>query len=60
MQVDEFLKEHEVYDLTAADFEQDRATVVAFGLERLWAEPMLDSCSRRHVTDQLPHPDRKG
>ena len=27
MQVDEFLKEHEVYDLTAADFEQDRATL---------------------------------
>ena len=27
MQVDAFLKEHEVYDLTAADFEQDRATL---------------------------------
>jgi uncharacterized protein UPF0175 len=24
MQVDAFLKEHEVYDFTAADFEQDR------------------------------------
>ena len=27
MQVDAFLKEHEVYDLTAADFEQDQATL---------------------------------
>jgi len=27
MQVDGFLKEHEVYDFTAADFEQDRETL---------------------------------
>ena len=27
MQVDDFLKEHEVYDFTAADFEQDRETL---------------------------------
>ena len=27
MQVDAFLKEHEVYDFTAADFEQDRDTL---------------------------------
>jgi hypothetical protein len=27
MQVDSFLKEHEVYDFTAADFEQDRETL---------------------------------
>ena len=27
MQVDTFLKEHEVYDLTVADFEQDRETL---------------------------------
>lgn len=27
MQVDAFLKEHEVYDFTAADFEQDRKTL---------------------------------
>ena len=27
MQVDVFLKEHEVYDFTAADFEQDRETL---------------------------------
>jgi hypothetical protein len=27
MQVDAFLKEHDVYDLTAADFEQDRETL---------------------------------
>jgi hypothetical protein len=27
MQVDAFLKEHEVFDFTAADFEQDRATL---------------------------------
>jgi hypothetical protein len=26
MQLDAFLKEHEVYDFTAADFEQDRET----------------------------------
>ena len=26
MQLDAFLKEHEVYDFTAADFEQDRDT----------------------------------
>ena len=58
--MDAFLKEHEVYDFTAADFEQDRDTLfVSFGLERLRTEPILDSCSRRHVTDQLPHPDRE-
>jgi Uncharacterised protein family (UPF0175) len=27
MQVDAFLKEHEVYDFSAADFEQDRETL---------------------------------
>ncbi len=27
MQVDSFLKEHEIYDFTAADFEQDRETL---------------------------------
>jgi hypothetical protein len=27
MQVDAFSKEHEVYDFTAADFEQDRETI---------------------------------
>jgi hypothetical protein len=27
MQVDAFLKQHEVYDVTAADFEQDRGTL---------------------------------
>ena len=27
MQVDAFLKEHEIYDLTVADFEQDRETL---------------------------------
>lgn len=27
MQVDAFLKEHEAYDFTAADFEQDRETL---------------------------------
>ena len=27
MQVDAFLKEHEIYDFTAADFEQDRETL---------------------------------
>jgi hypothetical protein len=27
MQVDAFLKEHEVYDLTATDFERDRETL---------------------------------
>jgi hypothetical protein len=27
MQVDAFLNEHEVYDFTAADFEQDRETL---------------------------------
>jgi len=27
MHVDAFLKEHEVYDFTAADFEQDRETL---------------------------------
>jgi hypothetical protein len=27
MQVDAFLKEHEVYDFTAADFEKDRETL---------------------------------
>ena len=27
MQVDAFLKDHEIYDFTAADFEQDRETL---------------------------------
>ena len=27
MQLDAFLKEHEIYDYTAADFEQDRETL---------------------------------
>ena len=27
MQVDRFLKEHEIYDFTVADFEQDRETL---------------------------------
>ncbi len=27
IQVDAFLKQHEVYDITAADFEQDRETL---------------------------------
>jgi hypothetical protein len=27
MQLDAFLKQHEIYDYTAADFEQDRATL---------------------------------
>lgn len=27
MQIDAFLKEHEVYDFTLADFEQDRETL---------------------------------
>ena len=27
MQIDAFLNEHEVYDFTAADFEQDRETL---------------------------------
>jgi hypothetical protein len=27
MQVDAFLKDHEIYDYTAADFEQDRETL---------------------------------
>jgi hypothetical protein len=27
MEMDAFLKEHEIYDLTAADFEQDRETL---------------------------------
>ncbi len=27
MQVDEFLKNHEIYDFTIADFEQDQATL---------------------------------
>jgi hypothetical protein len=33
MQVDDFLKEHEVYDYTAADFEQDRETLRQFRLK---------------------------
>jgi hypothetical protein len=30
IQVDAFLKEHDVYDFTAADFEQDRETLRQF------------------------------
>jgi hypothetical protein len=52
MQVDAFLKEHEVYDFTAADFEQDRETLrqvrasrVCRGMERTWAGPQAQSKS---------------
>jgi hypothetical protein len=33
MQVNPFLKEHEVYNFTTADFEQDRETLRQFRLE---------------------------
>ena len=42
MQVDSFLKEHEVYDFTAADFEQDRETLRQLRATDLSAEPGLE------------------
>jgi hypothetical protein len=39
MQVDAFLKEHEVYDFTLADFDRDRETLVRSGQERLIVDP---------------------
>ncbi len=43
MQVDAFLKEHEVDDFTAADFEQDSETLRQLRRgERLWIELALD------------------
>src|SRR5215831_17297268 len=59
MQVDVFLKEHEVYDLTAADFGRIVKHFVSFGQERLSTELTLDSRRPRHVADQLPHPVRE-
>jgi len=35
MQVDAFLKEHEVYDMTEADFEKDRETLRQLRARRL-------------------------
>ena len=32
MQVDAFLKEHEIFDYSAADFERDRATLQDLGM----------------------------
>jgi hypothetical protein len=37
MQVDDFLKEHEVYDFTVGDFEQDRKTLRQVRYGRLFA-----------------------
>jgi hypothetical protein len=41
MQVDAFLKEHEVFDFTAADFEQDRETLrqLRANESRSWTAP---------------------
>jgi hypothetical protein len=50
MQVDAFLKEHEVYNFTAADFEQDRET-----LRQLRAiEAQEWACSRHGCRSQRP------
>src|SRR5437588_5144010 len=60
MQVDAFLKEHEVYDFTAADFEQDRETLRQLRAREARTAPYLaDSRRRRYDADQLSHPDRE-
>ena len=50
MQVDSFLQEHEIYDFTAADFEQDRKT-----LRQLRAE--LSTAGRRGETSNASRND---
>lgn len=55
MQVDAFLKEHEVYDFTAAGFEQDRETLrqlrVNEGQQLSWLSKWLSSPThRRSIT----------
>jgi len=42
MQADAFLKEHEVYDFTVADFEQDREALLQLRATGLSTEPALD------------------
>jgi hypothetical protein len=60
MQVDAFLKAHEVYDFTRQTSSRIVRRCVRFGQERLSAEPALaDNRRRRHVADQLPHPDQE-
>ena len=51
MQVDEFLKAHDVYDFTAADFEWDSETLCQLRQKRLSAESIFDCGRRRRVTD---------
>jgi hypothetical protein len=46
MQADAFLKEHDVYDLTAADFEWDRETPRQLRTGRLSTETMVFSIGR--------------
>ena len=47
MQVDAFLKGHEIYDYTAADFEQDRETLRLFRMRELSPEPASPWSSSR-------------
>ena len=43
MQVDAFLNEHEVFDYSAADFEQDRETLRELRMRKLGPEPVLST-----------------
>ena len=52
MHVDAFLKEHEVFDLTAGDFEQDRETLYQLRKKRCSAlERLSPSCRHGHTPD---------
>ncbi len=58
MQVDAFLKQHEIYDYTAADFEQDRETLRQLRMRE--AQPLACSLHDRrcrYLPDQLPRSD---
>jgi hypothetical protein len=48
-EVDAFLKEHEIFDYSAADFEQDRETLRDFRMRE--ARP-LDGRRHRHLPNQ--------
>jgi hypothetical protein len=52
-----FLKEHEVYDFTVADFEQDRETLHQLRMRELSSEPALEMVVVADTAAQLPRPD---
>ncbi len=58
MQVDAFLKEHEIFDYSAADFEQDREALRELRVREARSGAQPFRCGgRRHLTCQISHGD---